>query len=52
MFGFTFINHPNLRRILTDYGFSGFPLKKDYPLFGFKDIYFSIFLKKIKYISI
>ena len=30
LFGITFINHPDLRRILTDYGFSGFPLRKDY----------------------
>lgn len=35
MFGIYFQNHPNLRRILTDYGFEGFPLRKDFPLSGF-----------------
>ena len=34
MFGVLFSNHPNLRRILTDYGFEGFPLRKDFPLNG------------------
>lgn len=35
MFGVYFINHPELRRILTDYGFEGYPLRKDFPLVGF-----------------
>lgn len=35
MFGIYFYNHPNLRRILTDYGFEGHPLRKDFPLSGF-----------------
>lgn len=35
MFGLFFINHGNLRRILTDYGFFGFPLRKDFPITGF-----------------
>jgi NADH-quinone oxidoreductase subunit C len=34
LFGITFINHPDLRRILTDYGFMGHPLRKDFPLTG------------------
>lgn len=34
MFGVRFSHHPNLRRILTDYGFEGFPLRKDFPLNG------------------
>jgi NADH:ubiquinone oxidoreductase subunit C len=38
MFGVFFINHPDLRRILTDYGFDGFPLRKDFPLTGYIEI--------------
>jgi NADH-quinone oxidoreductase subunit C len=38
MFGIKFIEHPDLRRILTDYGFVGAPLRKDFPLTGFKEV--------------
>lgn len=38
MFGVFFHNHPNLRRILTDYGFEGHPLRKDFPLTGFVEV--------------
>lgn len=38
MFGVFFINHPDLRRILTDYGFEGFPLRKDFPLTGYIEV--------------
>jgi len=38
MFGIFFINHPDLRRILTDYGFDGFPLRKDFPLTGYIEL--------------
>lgn len=38
MFGIYFYNHPDLRRILTDYGFDGFPLLKNYPLSGFLEV--------------
>jgi len=38
LFGVFFQNHPNLRRILTDYGFEGHPLRKDFPLTGFTEV--------------
>ena len=39
-FGIYFYNHNDLRRILTDYGFSGFPLRKDFPLSGYFEVYY------------
>lgn len=38
MFGIYFYNHPDLRRILTDYGFFGYPLRKDFPLTGYLEV--------------
>lgn len=47
MFGIWFTNHPDLRRILTDYGFDGFPLRKDFPLIGFFEISYDFKKKRI-----
>lgn len=49
MFGIQFSNHPDLRRLLTDYFFSGFPLRKDFPLSGYMELRYQENLKKIKY---
>jgi NADH:ubiquinone oxidoreductase subunit C len=49
MFGIFIENHPDLRRILTDYGFSGFPLRKDFPVSGHKELLYSDFIKNIEY---
>ena len=40
MFGIKFLLHPDLRRILTDYGFKGYPLRKDFPLTGYYELQF------------
>ena len=39
MYGVFFANHPDLRRILTDYGFEGHPFRKDFPLSGYVEVY-------------
>ena len=49
MFGITFDNHPNMRRILTDYGFTGHPLRKDFPLSGHVETYYDEDDKAVKY---
>jgi NADH-quinone oxidoreductase subunit C len=49
MFGIFFTKHPDMRRILTDYGFKGHPLRKDFPLTGFIEIHYDDFNKKINY---
>ena len=52
MFGVFFFNHPDLRRILTDYGFKGHPLRKDFPLTGFREVYYDDILKSITKIPV
>lgn len=47
MFGIYFLGHPDLRRILTDYGFQGYPLRKDFPLAGYKETRYDDSQKRI-----
>ena len=49
MYGVEFIGHPDLRRILTDYNFEGYPLRKDFPLTGYNEVRYSEKEKKVIY---
>tara|TARA_B100000686_G_scaffold5054_1_gene5073 strand:+ start:258 stop:848 length:591 start_codon:yes stop_codon:yes gene_type:complete len=49
MYGVKFKHHPDLRRILTDYGFEGHPLRKDFPLTGYNEVRYSEDEKKVIY---
>jgi NADH-quinone oxidoreductase subunit C len=49
MYGVSFKDHPDLRRILTDYGFKGYPLRKDFPLTGHTEVRYSEEHKKVIY---
>lgn len=49
MFGILFSDHPDLRRLLTDYGFQGYPLRKDFPLTGYVEVRYDDEQKRVVY---
>ena len=49
MFGISFIGNLDMRRLLTDYNFKGYPLRKDFPLSGFLELFFSMLKNKVIY---
>jgi len=49
MYGVLFSDHPDLRRILTDYGFNGYPLRKDFPLTGYVEVRYDEDQKRVLY---
>jgi NADH-quinone oxidoreductase subunit C len=49
LFGVLFVGHPDLRRLLTDYGFEGHPLRKDFPMTGFVEVRYDDQEKRVRY---
>jgi NADH-quinone oxidoreductase subunit C len=49
MFGVVFSGHPDMRRLLTDYGFEGYPLRKDFPLTGEVEVRYDEIAKRVVY---
>ena len=47
LYGINFANHPDLRRILTDYGFRGHPLRRDFPLVGFTEVHYDDLQRRV-----
>eukprot|EP01041_Mallomonas_annulata_P000675 gene675-1296_t len=47
LYGIYFEEHPDLRRILTDYGFEGYPMRKDFPLYGYLEVRYDETKKRV-----
>jgi NADH:ubiquinone oxidoreductase subunit C len=52
LFGIVFLKHPDLRRILTDYGFEGFPLRKDFPVCGYFELKYNALKNSLIYVPV
>jgi NADH-quinone oxidoreductase subunit C len=52
MFGVNFLYNKDLRRILTEYGFNGYPLRKDFPVFGFVELFYDRKKRELVYDSV
>jgi len=52
LFGIVFNSHPDLRRILTDYGFFGYPLRKDFPITGFIEVRYNELHKRLVFMEL
>ena len=52
MYGVFFLGHLNLTRLLTDYGFQGYPLRKDFPLSGFTEARYNVIKNRVVYENI
>ena len=50
MFGVSFDGNTQMRRLLTDYGFRGFPLRKDFPMSGYKEVFFSYNTNRLEFV--
>lgn len=51
-FGISFFEHPELKRLLTDFSFKGYPLRKDFPLVGFTEVFYSDTNKKLQEVAV
>lgn len=49
LFGIYFVNHPNLTRLLNDFGFNGHPLRKDFPITGYSEVFYNPNTQKVEY---
>ena len=49
MFGIFFLNQANITKLLTDYGFQGYPLRKDFPLTGFNEFRYNVIQTRLVY---
>jgi len=52
LYGIKFLFHKDLRRLLTDYGFKGYPLRKDFPLIGYMEVKYDDIILAVVYVQV